>query len=424
MGFEFLICMFLASILTGGRVATDIIHGLKGTTPPHVAKAQIKAQQASAKPKGGRSPYAAGKPRIRDVAAVYCGDAMADAIALHNKRRQQKQNASVPGSPAGEKGPSLWKQIRDLLTHPVGDPKPQAVPADAPQPEPDQVFTWPCEGCGLRFTGVPPDGRRCVSCATDHKGQAPHPARPPRPATAVPATGRSTRRSLYELGPDNCLACGNPGAVVQRPDGRTFVHNDTGERCPAIEPDPGLPETPDATRGNEGWRCGECEAVSRRGFRDTAAAAADFGRTHRPVCPGKPATPTEGDDMTDTTSSTGSATGDAHDLESASQQCDLLADDLTAIDTALDLIDEKIGSAGNATELIEAFLKSKNMPDTAVGGMSAARDMLSAGRIKALIDAIAAAKQGVRDSKEAIDGMNDQATEALQGADGSVVNGR
>jgi prefoldin subunit 5 len=128
--------------------------------------------------------------------------------------------------------------------------------------------------------------------------------------------------------------------------------------------------------------------------------------------------------MTDTTSSTGSATGDAHDLESASQQCDLLADDLTAIDTALDLIDEKIGSAGNATELIEAFLKSKNMPDTAVGGMSAARDMLSAGRIKALIDAIAAAKQGVRDSKEAIDGMNDQATEALQGADGSVVNGR
>lgn len=128
--------------------------------------------------------------------------------------------------------------------------------------------------------------------------------------------------------------------------------------------------------------------------------------------------------MPENTPTGGTATGDAHDLESASQQADLLDDDLTRIDTALDVIDEAIASAGGATELLEAFLHSKNVDDTTVGGMSVARDMLSPTHIKALIDAIAAAKQGVRNTKEAIDVMNDQATEALKGADGSIVNGR
>lgn len=120
----------------------------------------------------------------------------------------------------------------------------------------------------------------------------------------------------------------------------------------------------------------------------------------------------------------GTATGDAHDLESAIHQCDLLEDDLTSIDTSLDVIDEAIDSAGTATELIEAFLTSKNVDTTTVGGMSAARDMLSAEHIKTLIDAIAAAKQGVKDTREALEAMKDGADEALQGADGSIVNGR
>lgn len=129
--------------------------------------------------------------------------------------------------------------------------------------------------------------------------------------------------------------------------------------------------------------------------------------------------------MTDTsTPTTGTATGDAHDLESAIQQCDLLGDDLTRIDTSLDVIDEAIGSAGAATELIEAFLRSKSVDDTTVGGMSSAREMLSPDRIKALIDAVSAAKAGVQSTKELLEAMNDGATAALNGADGSIVNGR
>lgn len=41
---------------------------------------------------------------------------------------------------------------------------------------------------------------------------------------------------FWDLGPRDCTACGEPGAMVQRPDGRTFTHNRTGDRCPAIEP--------------------------------------------------------------------------------------------------------------------------------------------------------------------------------------------
>jgi hypothetical protein len=135
-------------------------------------------------------------------------------------------------------------------------------------------------------------------------------------------------------------------------------------------------------------------------------------------------TPIEGDNMTDTTSpSTGTATGDAHDLESAIQQCDLIGDDLTRIDTSLDVVDEAIGSAGNATELVEAFLRSKNVDDATVGGMSSAREMLSPDRIKSLIDAVSAAKAGVQNTRELLQTMNDGAA-ALNGADGSIVNGR
>jgi hypothetical protein len=181
-------------------------------------------------------------------------------------------------------------------------------------------------------------------------------------------------------------------------------------------PSPTPPSTnegePDMSTG-EGIRAeGETQAEADA---RTARAEAQFNAVHNP---------TTGGSTMPQSNTAGTATGDAHDLESASQQCDLLDDDLTAINTALDVIDERIDSAGNATELIEAFLKSKDMPDTAVGGMSVARDMLSPTHIKALIDAIAAAMQGVRTSKEAIDTMHDQATEALQGAAGSVVNNR
>lgn len=117
------------------------------------------------------------------------------------------------------------------------------------------------------------------------------------------------------------------------------------------------------------------------------------------------------------------ATGDAHDVESAIAQCDALSNDLTAIDTALDLIDERRDSAGRAAELIHAFLASKNVEDAAVGGMAQAMDMLSPTHIKALIDAIAAAKAGVQSAREVLAGLQ-EAEQMLNGADGSVLNGR
>lgn len=125
--------------------------------------------------------------------------------------------------------------------------------------------------------------------------------------------------------------------------------------------------------------------------------------------------------MPETTTST--ATGDAHDVESARHECNLLDDDLTRIDTSLDVIDEAITNAGAAAELIEAFLRSKNVDDCAVGGMATAREMLSPERIKALIDAVAAAKAGVKAAQEELDRLQDL-EQQLAGADGSVLNGR
>jgi len=136
-------------------------------------------------------------------------------------------------------------------------------------------------------------------------------------------------------------------------------------------------------------------------------------------------TPTDGGPMTGNTTSSagGAATGDVHDVETCDAQLDALHDDLTSIDTALDVIDNSIRDAGAATERIEAWLRSKNVDDTTVGGMSQALEMLSPERIKSLIDAIAAAKAGVQTTKDGLQPLR-EAAGMLQGADGSVLNGR
>lgn len=338
---EFIVCMFLATILTGTRPIADMIQSLKGVEPPHLTKARLKAEQqaqkaAAAQAKAESRPVRPGedKPTLGDLFRVYRGDAIADAIDLHNRHREQKQrDRDNPPEQTPEPRLPLWKQIRDLLTHPVGDPKSDPTPGDtteppttAPQTEPAEEPLWTCLGCDLLFTGPAPDTQRCRACINE---AAAH--------TVLPAATR-------------------PRPTLQPP----------SDTQPSLE----------------------------------------------------------GDDMAQPVSTTGTATGDAHDLESAGHQCDLLGDDLTRIDTALDVIDEAITSAGTATELVEAFLTSKNADETTVGGMSSARDMLSPERIKTLIDAITAAKAGVQASKEAIDTMNEKATDALQGADGSIVNGR
>jgi hypothetical protein len=118
---EFIVCMLLAAIFTGGRAASDIIHGVKGTTPPHLEKARLKAQRQPVKARRGRSPLAAGKPTLRDVAAVYWGDAMADAIAAHNRRRNDR-GARVR-TPLKER----IKRFGLLLWRPVGETPPTVI---------------------------------------------------------------------------------------------------------------------------------------------------------------------------------------------------------------------------------------------------------------------------------------------------------
>lgn len=552
---EFIVCMLLASILTGGRITTDIIHGLRGTTPPHVEKARLKAQaQAAAKPKSGRrSPYAEGKPRLRDVAAVYWGDAMADAIDAHDRRRADKQKRGTPGGkPEIEpqhRPQSLLGRIKDLILQPVGE-KPcrecgrtdlavadglcSVCTADATEPEVSRSDSprTACDECGqtLRQVGdmwqhpssagcpartaadepaVPvstggyvPAGSSCPICGGaggsksrrgqyvfihDSNGAAECPAaggetvpdfllgeqerraRARRNGVPVTVCGRCGRnRNLVtptccQDCADTCPQCGRPAdqgttnanarggvceacAVINaardyrragghggsvEPDigmdcrlcgerfKERFISHDEADdwyyanhRCPARNGE----LVPRPTDEKFAFACDRCGHRSEQIYPSRDAARVAFYNDHQ--CPTN-----EGEPVTDTKSS-GTATGDAHDLESASQQCELLGDDLRRIDASLDVIDEAITSAGAATELVEAFLKSKNVDDTTVGGMATAREMLSPERIKALMDAIAAAKAGLQATKEALDAMNDGATAALNGADGSIVNGR
>lgn len=133
------------------------------------------------------------------------------------------------------------------------------------------------------------------------------------------------------------------------------------------------------------------------------------------------ASPTQGDTMTQPSTTSG-ATGDVYNVETAIAECNALDDDLTTINTALDVIDERIDAAGTAAEGIEEFLAQKHV-DEAFGGMRVARDMLSPTHIKALMDAIAVAKQGVRNALAELVRLQELESQ-LNGADGSVLNGR
>lgn len=175
---ELLICLWIAAMLTGVRPVTDAIQAMKGVEPPHLAKARLKAERDKQKLAADRARRDSrgvrpgeDKPTIADVARVYWGDAMADAIDLHNRRREQKKNPTpqAAGQPAAERL-SLLRQLKHLMLHPVGDPKPGPVPAEVTEPTPAPTPptgepTWMCLGCELLFTGPTPAPQRCIPCA-------------------------------------------------------------------------------------------------------------------------------------------------------------------------------------------------------------------------------------------------------------------
>jgi hypothetical protein len=214
-----------------------------------------------------------------------------------------------------------------------------------------------------------------------------------------------------------CRRCGQAGHWAPTPAGApapfAFVHDDTGrEACRRTVP--GQDRIGDAEAeayrhemfGNcsqDPTRCQHCADDQRRRATETSPK------------------PPSGENMTDTATAP-TATGDVHDVESALHECELLTDDLGRIDAALDSIDEAITNAAEAAERIEAFLASKNVDNSAVGGMASARDHLSPDRIKELMDAVDAAKQGVKDAVTELQRLQ-ELEQQLAGADGSVLTG-
>lgn len=243
---EIILCMLLAALFTGGRVVSDAIHAAKGTTPAHLEKARLKAEQK--KPQRSRSTYADGKPRLKDVAAVYWGDAMSSAIDAHNRRRAEKaaqrrenERAAAAGEQPERVRPSLKaRAIRwwRLLIDPVGEKPPASTPQPADDdwltPDPDEPHTgggvvheghsftaqlsrspdgarwsWACRNCPGRGFDYPTEGAATEAAKThdcrprpvdrDTLGAEPLPKPQNQPAstegdnvTTTPGTGTPT----------------------------------------------------------------------------------------------------------------------------------------------------------------------------------------------------------------------------------------
>lgn len=433
----------LALLMFLGRLTVDIIATVKGTTPPHVEKARLKAQ--GPKPARERSEYAKDKPRLRDVAAVYWGDAMADAIDLHNRRRDEKRRRRDAGEPAAER-PGLLRQIWDRITRPAGEQGPGADSGqrgvDVAQAVADTLAgdgpRIACDACGSTLIDTDggwehPAGSSCPqadkpagsvrehhwSCDTCGAWVGGYPSR-----EAAQADGAGHLRDKHSgrgavenrINGSALAGHGEPDAVRAPPAASAPVPPRTRKPIPAANPQP-------AAGAGFGFTCPTCGRTFRHLLHPDDVEPAKAIHVAQCRADQPEGNPTEGDTMTAETVTTPTATGDVHDVESGLHECGLLTDDLGRIDTALDTIDEAITNAAGAAERIEAFLASKNVDDCAVGGMASARDMLSADRIKALIEAIDGAKAGVRAAEDELRRLQDL-EQQLAGADGSVLNGR
>lgn len=166
--------------------------------------------------------------------------------------------------------------------------------------------------------------------------------------------------------------------------------------------------------------CDRCGWLSSHTTGKTWDQQTEEFRNRRPI---RPVTVINlGDQPTSEGDTVNTATGDVHDVETCKAQCEALLEDLTRIDTALDIIDVAIRSGGAATEGIEAWLASKNA-DASVPGMRAAMDALNADRVKELMDAVTAAKRGVQDTLDSLIPL-EEANALVGTADGSILNGR
>lgn len=448
---EFLICLWLSSLIMSIRPISDMVHAFKGKEPPHLAKARLRAAQQAEKLAAKRAAAekrkvrpGEGKPTLADVLGVYWGDAMADAIGSHNQRRVDKakrREAAATGTaePSPEpRRPGRIARFAKLLWEGSGAAEATTAPAakagsgiDAEAAVNEALDPGPritCDECGATLV--------------DGSGGHTHPA-----GSTCSKTWTTDRdEDVDDITGDGFPPTAQAQAVPAPP---------VPARAPRVEREP-IPSVTDQERRADRDRLltDISDAYNREDYQGAADAIAALKARFPAAANSKnvgvqvydPATgssrpallseleadiaqrlragATEGDDMTDTANpTTSTATGDAHNVETALHQCGLLHDDLVRIDTALDVIDEAITNAGTAAELIEAFLASKNVDDSAVGGMATARERLSPEHIKTLIDAVDAAKQGVRAAEDELRRLQELESQ-LNGADGSVLNGR
>lgn len=359
----FIAAFATAKVITNYKV--DREYAKQGLDSPRMRMKMAKAQRGEAS--------LAAVARTRPGAAGYFrelwGDAWDDAIQRHRKRRAAKKAGTAP--PKRYRKP-WWRYIFD----PIGDPSPTGPPAVG---QPSQT---------------PPT-------STSKPAQSP----PRHPTATVPPARANSRPPTNRA--EGGIPCPNrcDGYIDMRQFNPPNPVREHCTRCGWLTPDPdapGLQHEP-----------GEC---ARTGCTDPTIPLSDFCRRHDKAETANQ--PDQGDDMTNST-----ATGDVHDVESCDAELNALTDDLTAIDTALDVIDENVRSARSSAELIQAFLAGKNVDGEVLAGLTTALDMLGPNAIKTLIDSIAAAKAGVEATKDAMGPLR-EASNLVGSADGSVLNGR
>src|SRR5688572_12291309 len=107
-------------VMTGGRSASDIIHARRGTTPPHVEKARLRAETA-----GRAAPKKPSRRGFRNYWSTLWHDAWNDAEAHHGRARQEKRAGTRPTRAQRMRrlGETIWRGYGD----------PPALPTQAPQ---------------------------------------------------------------------------------------------------------------------------------------------------------------------------------------------------------------------------------------------------------------------------------------------------
>ncbi len=131
---ELILCFLIAFVATGGRSLGDIIHAAKGTTPPRIERARLKA---AARPAGSREPGP-----FREYASAVWRDAWVDAKAHHERVRAEKRAGARPA--AGDRAKRLWRLLIDPVGGPKQAPEPQAAPQVVEEPAPDPwTFSTP-----------------------------------------------------------------------------------------------------------------------------------------------------------------------------------------------------------------------------------------------------------------------------------------